>query len=593
MVKESDEKMMEAEAELRAAEDRHEAEGKGASVDPKSQLAGAKEEFTKATSGTNSIIEEGVITHTKAMDAFEKAGDDLGESLAFLREKPNSPGMMDWLFRLEKVFIPETDRKISIETRRSAEIMLDELKRNPKSDKYPELVVKVKGEKLNIGRSEAPWLAAISPTLQGFVTTTDRGSKICLRICNSGLLTTTANAPLAALLATLLSYAISSYLLPHPILLFYSLICTLPVPVLLSVVAIMITKSRYESELPKLLKGVRKIAQSPDDFIDCESEVWHDMPSRHAARDKVIAGAVSSIIYLSIAFGLHAQAWNYWVAGDYEKCAALCEPVQKLAEAVLGKDDTTVADCKYYLAESYRCMGNTNRAVKLYEEAEEPMAKGLGKENNFYADVVFNIGRCYEEQGRLSQAKEKYLQALKIWQKAFGKRNMICSKGLNRLAALSLKLGDFDGAGEYQNEVIEIDRAYGDKYARAVAEDLNDLAAIEIAAGNYKEGVTHANESMAQKETELVDQVSFIPTFINLSRAHFGLKEAVRAKIALQKAAKLIGVTDIEPSESAELESLKRLSKSYSKKAKNHREIYEVPNFDTRANMTYEGDGRL
>ena len=339
--------------------------------------------------------------------------------------------------------------------------------------------------------------------------------------------------------------------------------------------------------------GGAELADAAVEIQAADGQKWVDFARLNTLQDEFLAALICGAIYLSIAFGLHAAAWNYWAAGDYKRCAELCQRVAVLAQSILGKDDATVADCKYYLAETLRCTSKLDEAISLYKEADRPMSEKLGSNNAFRTDVLFNLGRCYEEKLDYKQAQGYYKQALADWAKAFGSNNMICAKAQDRLAALQFKNKELNEAKESAQSALRIDRAYGSKYDATIASDLNDLAVVETASGDIESALKHLKEAQALQESGSADKYSIAAVYINQAHALLLASRAEEALASFNSASRLLAYKTPPAGELLALKDLEELSSFYASEIRKQRQRYEVPNFDSRAEITFTGDGNI
>jgi tetratricopeptide (TPR) repeat protein len=204
---------------------------------------------------------------------------------------------------------------------------------------------------------------------------------------------------------------------------------------------------------------------------------------------------------------------------------------------------------------------------------------------------VYNLGRVQEEQGKLNDADIQYRKALDIWAKspAFGDENIAYAKGINRLGVLRIKAGDAHNSDDAFSKALKIDKRYGAKMAR-LEEDLNDMSAGLVAQEKFEKGLRMATKSLELKMRKLNnDDISLVPNYINMARANIGLNQGEEAQKCFNRAAQLLGAENATVS----IAGLRNLSALYGTKVKDVRAIYEVPNFDTRGDVTYLGDGRI
>lgn len=503
----------------------------------------------------------------------------------------------------DRLFVPLSERQFMLTCKQSPEAFLAAMDAaaQPKLSltdgmlSAPPFVIANKDNIFKLRRQTNPLTAILRPVLSGVVERQEDGtSKICLSSSLSGWAEGTVNAPLWSLIGAMAGFAISIYLFPHPMLLFYSLLGTLAVPTLLSILTILVVSPAMKTDIPYLLDQLYMVSDGTMP-VAADAEEWAQMPRRPILSEGLIAGFVSSVLFLAIAYGMHALAWDFWVQGKYKESAALCEPVRALAEAALGQENVATSDCKYYLAECYRCLDRLPEAEKLYSDAITGMAKSLGESSNFYADAVFNLGRVYEGQGKLDRAEAQYTKALASWAKsqAIGPRNLVYAKGLNRLAAVQLKQGKYKDAYASQKRVLEIDQAYGDYAMVSVEQDLNDLAAIGLFLADVDKHENMLLTSLRRKSARLgSSDLSLTPTYIDLAKLLIDSDRSSQAQACITSAVDILGQCGYQPP-AGRAPTLAELSKAYGERVKTVHANYEVPNMFSRADFTYRGDGYL
>ncbi len=504
-----------------------------------------------------------------------------------LQKSEKKPSFFHWLFGLENLMLPMTGRQLQLKSLMPSSDIFEKIEKYTPSH----LVSRIKDGKFTLYPKTPFYLRPFVSKISGTTKEEPDGSLLLARVGISRWAQGIINGPIAAAASIGLGFAISSYLLPHPILLFYAFILTAFIPVISCLFSAFVCKKLMAAELPSLFEHLESVSGSSE-WQDADNENWKELPRHKMLSSELIAGIVCGVIYLGIAFGLHAQAWNLWTEGKYRACAALCQPVATLAEAILGDDSATVADCKYYLAECYRCMGETKKAKELYENAVDTMGKTLGEENPFYADAIYNLGRCQESEGDLDKALSNYQKTLSIWKNSplVGANNMVYAKGLNREAVCLLKMNRPKEARLLQEECLKIDKAYKKKAGKSVQEDLNDLSAIDIALEDYTKAKEEAQKSIERKLKNMATKLEMLPSNINLCRACLALNLEKEAEDAMREANYLLGEsTVIEPN----LDGLNTISQKYEQKVKTSQVLYEVPIFDTRGNVTFTGKGRL
>lgn len=538
---------------------------------------------------------EPVLYYSKELSTLEWAPARVLKALPepLLQKSDANPSFMQWLFGLENLMLPLTGRQLKLRSIHSQTETLNILK-----DRTPShLVSRLKENKFALYVKTPVYLRPFITKINGVV---QEDGQILARVGISRWAQGVINGPIAAAFSIGIGFAVSSYLLPHPILLFYAFLLASVVPLLSCLISVLICKQLMRQDLPFLIEHLESVCGSSD-WIGADLENWMELPRHKLFSTEIIAGIVCGVIYLGIAFGLHAQAWNLWCEGKYKACADLCRPVASLAQAILGDDSATVADCKYYLAECYRCMGDTKKAKEMYLQAIDVMAKTLGEENPFYADTVYNLGRCQEIEGEFDKAYENYKKTLSIWKNSplVGPRNMVYAKGLNRTAICLLKMNRAKEARPLMEECLKIDKAYKKRAGKSIQEDLNDLAAIDIALGDYDKAIEESKRSIVRKVDVKATNLEVLPSFINLCYAEYKLNAGGKTKLStgrpkwcenITEANRLLGEsTDFQ----LDTNGLTELSKRYEQKVKSSQVFYEVPIFDTRGNVTFDGKGRL
>lgn len=490
------------------------------------------------------------------------------------------------VFRLDTILVPEADTEFTCESGLSAEEVASRLAL-PKDDQLSCSVTSggAGTKQFSLQVNSDPVSMFLSPSIEGYVEPTVAGSKTHFRVVMPRWVRTIMNAPIMALLAVLIGYLISSYLLPHPVLLLYSLAAVIAMPIVLCTITTLLFHVSLKTQLAHLLPFLRDSSQC-EEFQEANS-----MQSKFARTpliaQRLIATALCGVLYLSAAFGLHALAWDYWCQGKYQACADLCHPVATFAQVVLA-GSATAADCKYYLAECYRCLDHLPEAEALYGETLQLWQKSLDPSSTSFADVSYNLGRVYEESGRFHEAIKEYNTALSNFSRAFGENNMVCAKVLNRLATVELKTGDLDAAAQHALRASHIDEAYGKQHSR-MYENLNDLAAVEVARGQYARAVELETAALEQSKSK--SSMGIVASYINLARAYLGLGDEDNAQSAFDKARNMLRAHDVGTQVS--VDQLVKLSKTYGLSLKSQRAEYEVPNFETRSAMTFTGEGRI
>ena len=505
-------------------------------------------------------------------------------------KRTNGNSLLRLLFRLDEYLIPETERQYLLKSQKAKDqILSDFIAFNKQRPKGEWLTVKVKGDRFSIAPSWIPLVSLFDPAIEGLIQSEDGCSNVAFRTANSNWAIATINAPFVAVVVVVIGYIASLYLLPHPILLFSAVLGAIGIPVACSLFTAIICKYRFSTQLKVALDflcnacGCRDLSEVGRDGV-------RELNARATIPEEFIVGGICGAIYLGAAVALHTLAWNLWVEGKYLECANLCQPVAALAEAALGKDSATVGDCKYYLAESYRCAGKLPEAAQLYEQAIQIMAPTIGAENTFYADAVYNLGRVLEEQGRFVDADVQYKKALDIWANSplIGAENIVYAKGVNRLGVLRIKTHNGTESEISFAEALKIDKRYSSQLTR-VEEDLNDMSAGLIAQNKFESGLRMASKSLELKLRKGKNDLSLAPNYINLARAAIGLNQMDAAQKSFDRAAVLLGAAKTAVS----VDEVCKLSALYGQKVKSQRALYEVPNFGTRSDITYLGDGRI
>jgi hypothetical protein len=282
------------------------------------------------------------------------------------------------LFRLDEFLIPQTERLYLIKSRKSKEQILNDLLESNRQKPLAErLKVKVKNDRFSVAPPWVPLVSLFDPVIEGLVQSELGRSHVSFRTANTNWAIGTINAPFLAVLLVVLGYIASLYLLPHPILLFSAVISAIGIPLAFCFITAAICKHRFKTHLQLPLEYLCSVCGSSD-VVDADRGL-KELHARGAVPEEFIVGGICGAIYLGAAVGLHWLAWQLWVDGKYEQCASLCQPVAALAEVALGKESATVGDCKYYLAESYRCAGKLPEAAQLYEKAIEILAPPLAR----------------------------------------------------------------------------------------------------------------------------------------------------------------------------------------------------------------------
>ncbi|GEM_PF-947728 len=271
---------------------------------------------------------------------------------------------------------------------------------------------------LVVPQSDRQFTFSSSASLDGLVQIAPQGgTTVIIETKILGPVMETINCPPMAILLIFLGYLAAAYLLPHPILLFSSLVLAVAMPIILSVAATILTRHFYLPALQKMMTTIGLVCAS-DEIGDSQFALPGLTVPKVSAALHFRADVLCAAFYLFFAFGLHAAAWQYWCQGQYQQCLNLSTPVKILAQAVLGGNSATVGDCNYYRAECLRCLGQLKAADQAYTEAEQAMRPTVAKENPFYADVFYNKGRVAEEMGNYPVAEKNLKAALDIWRRS-------------------------------------------------------------------------------------------------------------------------------------------------------------------------------
>jgi tetratricopeptide (TPR) repeat protein len=175
---------------------------------------------------------------------------------------------------------------------------------------------------------------------------------------------------------------------------------------------------------------------------------------------------------------------------------------------------------------------------------------------------------------------------------SFGPDTMMTAKVLDRIAAVEIKLKKFSDAESEVRRSVKIDTAYRYMAGRSIAEDLNDLGVILFNDRKIDEAKKTLAQSLALKKKEsLNDSFSVALTSENLSIVLNKIgehKDAVKLhQEALQKFRDFLKSKNIKPAAPDNAKSLYEQVLSCTK------ETYEVPVFDTRAELLIDGVGRI
>jgi tetratricopeptide (TPR) repeat protein len=309
---------------------------------------------------------------------------------------------------------------------------------------------------------------------------------------------------------------------------------------------------------------------------------------------RTIATFISLFLIIGAAAYMHHQAWELWIAGKYQESESLCTPVLKMAEFALGKESSGAAGCTYYFAECSRCEGKLQQARESYHRALNLFQQNLLPNNPVIAYCLLNLGRTEEASNNYELALDYYLKAEKMYVEipSFGPDCMWTARVLDRIAVVEMKLKRLSDAESCLRHSVKIDTAYRYMAGRSVAEDLNDLGVILFNEGKIDEAKKNFVQSLTLKKKEPVnDSFSVALTSENLSIVLNKIGEHKDASKlhheALEKFRDFLKRKNVKPGAHDDARSL------YEKVLSCTKETYEVPVFDTRAELLIDGIGRI
>lgn len=346
---------------------------------------------------------------------------------------------------------------------------------------------------------------SFTPEVHGILIPDEKGGTL-IRVTSKANPTAASiiNSSLSTLLGALIGLAITFLLVPNMVPRFYAFLWTAVIPFVVALLSALMARI-YTAGDVKTVMSTLSTCFAAEHVADSETWANGDHPS--TVSQQLMAGSLSCLLCVAIAYCTNSMIAGCWSRGQYDKVEAFCRPVAQISEAVLGPDNVVSAQSRYQLAESLRCQypPKFREAETLYERSIESKDKSLKDNPVAIANNLFSLGRVYDQTGRHAEADKLYREAVEKWESAkeVGPDSVILARALDRLAMLSLKEHKYDDAEKFEKRALDIDRRSKDQDTRSVGEDLNDLALIYDQQEKYKEAENLYKEAMSYKDKHL------------------------------------------------------------------------------------------
>ena len=483
----------------------------------------------------------------------------------------------------------------------------EELKESTVSNTETKIQGKIAKSQLELKEESNFFETLFRPRLLGTIEEDENGAKLHFTSKPGVLISYLMEQSGGALAGAVIALGASVYLSPNIIPLIYTIIISVMVPLIFVTTIVLISRVTSGGSLDRVRQTLEKTLNSkiseisPDVSSETAQEIEVLSTASSTPLQKLKAGIIAALVFLTLAFGLHQIAYQFWKNGDYKTSEKLCHPVSTLTKAFLNDDSAVVADTEYYLAECLRCQGKLAEAKKLYLKVLELYENDIGADHQFVADVTFNLGRIHEAEKDFDSARTMYMRSLKIWSSSIGSSNILTNRIRDRLAILSLKEGKTNSvkvAKKLLEKALKFDRRYKPKVGDiAVAEDLNDLAVTAYYEGDYKSAGEKLKSSIALLEKRAgTTSDKLAAPLINLIYTNLksGTSTKDQTKLLLKRLNKILDTDlSIEDLRTEEKSVPRELLTAFKRVLKKQRPSYEAPTYDTRANVIITLDGRL
>jgi eukaryotic-like serine/threonine-protein kinase len=218
-------------------------------------------------------------------------------------------------------------------------------------------------------------------------------------------------------------------------------------------------------------------------------------------------------------------ATTYRELGLYKETKALAEENLKLARALFGAEDLTVAAALAQLGSAMGHLGDFDEGEHTLREALALRRKLLAKEHSLVAatlaalaaEIVNDNSKLVTDE-RLAEAEAISREALAMRRKLLGDENLDVARSLTILAALLDKRGKLDEAEAVQREALAMQQKLSGKEHPDVAQSLNNLAYMIQTRGKLQEAeATHREALALQRKLLGNDHPNLVNSLENLA----------------------------------------------------------------------------
>lgn len=225
-------------------------------------------------------------------------------------------------------------------------------------------------------------------------------------------------------------------------------------------------------------------------------------------------------------------------AGRYEESRQLAERALALAEKVLGKEHTFVADVLVNLAYYYEDKEDFAKAISMFERASAIYKKSLGDEHPSVLHSARSLAFVYFEANEIAKAEKLAQHNVEISEKTLGPDHYITARCLHTLAYITR---DFEKKEPMlQRALMVVDKTRGPE-DQSYGYILNDLGVLYTDTGNYEQAEQFLLRAQAVYEkAKLPEGIHQVIVLFNLGRIAREKKDYAKAEENYRKAIAIV-----------------------------------------------------